>query len=126
MNSISQIGEAKTIWVKMVDGVDGGERKPLPWIGRMVKVASGVIGAGLFFSSFGLLAMPLVAGWSWFGTALGFVGLQHGAQVMLDIPEYWDRACAYLLIVKLAVKGKVKDGINNLVAEANAAKAATA
>lgn len=126
MNSISQINEATTIWKKMVKGIENGEQKPLPWLGRMIKMGAGVLGAGLFFGSFGLLAMPLVGGWSWLGAGLGFVGLQHAAQVMLDIPEYWDRACAYLLIVKLAVKGKVKDGINGLAAEVNAGKVATA
>jgi len=119
MNSISQIIEAKTIWVKMVNGIEGGEQKPLPWIGRMLKMASGVLGAGLFFGSFGLLAMPLIASWSWLGAGIAFVGTQYTSQVLMDLPEYWDRAGSYLLITKLAMKGKVKDGLNGLVGEVN-------
>lgn len=126
MNSIVQILEAKTIWSGMVKGIEGGEQKPLPWLGRMVKMGAGILGAGLFFGSFGLLAMPLVGGWSWLGAGVAFIGTQYASQVLLDLPEYWNRAGAYILIVKLAVKGKVKDGINNLVNEVNAGKVAGA
>ena len=86
-------------------------------------MCAGAVGASLFFGSFGLLLLPVIGGWSWLSAGIAFVGVQYASQVLLDLPEYWDRASAYLLILKLGVKGKIGDGLNGLAGSANQALA---
>lgn len=122
MNSINVIDRATGTWIGLTNGMEDGKRKPLPWFPRWVKMGAAAVGSALFFGSFGLLAMPFLAGWSWLGTGIAFIGAQYASQVLLDLPEYWEKASAYLLILKLAAKKGVKNGLNELVNTANACR----
>ena len=123
MNSINVVVRAKSTWVGLVNGVEDGKRKPTSWFPRWIKMGCALAGSALFFGSFGLLTMPFLAGWSWLGTGIAFIGAQYASQVLLDLPEYWEKASAYLLIAKLAAKKNVKDGLNALIEEISVARA---
>lgn len=74
---------------------------------KIVWMVAGITGSAIFFGSFGLLLMPLIAGWSWLGAGVAFVGAQYASQVLLDLREYWIKATAFLWLGRQLTKGDV-------------------
>lgn len=73
---------------------------------RIVWLAAGVVGAGVFFGSFGFLAMPFIAGWSWVSAGVAFIAAQYASQILLDLHEYWVKAASFLWIGKQLITRK--------------------
>lgn len=73
---------------------------------RVFWTACGIIGGGLFFGSFGFLAMPFVAGWSWTSAVGSFILSHWAGEMLLDVPNYWDRSMMHLWLIGQRLKGK--------------------
>lgn len=111
---IATIVEASGIWSNATlgdagDGTDAKADAPT----KYVWLAAGFVGAACFFGSFALLAMPFIYGWSWVGAGLAFVTAQFTSQVLLDLPEYWVKASAFLWIGWRIAKGDLKEQLES-------------
>ena len=100
---------AAEIWSDATRGIKDGKLEQSSAIKRVCWIAAGVAGAATFVASFGFLAMPLIAGWTWFGGGLAFIAAQYSAQILLDLPEYWTKAAAYVWLAVHLGKRDVKE-----------------
>lgn len=110
---IATIRMAGDIWSNATWAEKDGKDEKADSLTKFVWLAAGFIGSACFFGSFGLLAMPFIYGWSWVGTGLAFVTAQFTAQVLLDLPEYWTKAAAFVWIGFRLAKGDLKETLES-------------
>jgi len=106
MTRLSTLEEAERIWASAVQH-DGPEDRTIEGVTRIIWFAAGLTGAGIFFSSFGLLLTPLIFGWSVEGALLAFVAAQYTAQIFLDLHSYWTKAAAWLWLGRHAANADI-------------------
>lgn len=90
-------------------------------VGLVVRVATGLLGAILCISSFGLFLIPIFSlAMSWADAIIAFAAIQIMARVIMDTPDALDKAIAWVkVIIMLGKRRDVMHALKEIHIKAN-------